>query len=155
MIIRLANADDLEELRELVARYSEETAEHGTERNDALLLDLLRYGIQADEAVVVAEQFEEIVGWCAWVHLPASPAGKVEGLGTYVLPDYRQEHVSRDMRRFAEEHARRLGYRYVDGVAAEGNAAALESVLRMGFRRVGVLVRRDFDGQGNEEAEAG
>lgn len=144
MQIRLATTDDLEALRGLVEAYTEETAQHGTERQPALLLDAILYGIRSDEAVVVAEQFDDVVGFCAWVHLPMSPDGKVEGLGTYVTPEWRLDHVSERMRQAARAHAVKRGYRYVDGVAADGNEAGLRSVLNMGFRAVGVLVRLDF-----------
>jgi len=144
MIIRLANTDDIEALRPLVGAYSIETAAQGTERNDELLLDAILYGIRAGEAVVVAEQFDELIGWCAWVHLPLSPPGKVEGLGTYVVDGMRQEYVSRDLRKFAEEHARGRGYRYVEGCAANDNVAGFQSVMRLGFKVVGQLVRKEF-----------
>jgi len=142
--IRLANTDDVPRLNALAIAYSLETEQHGTERNERLLCELLLYGIRAGEAVVVAEQDGDLVGFCAWVHLPHSPPTKVEGLGTYVVPPARRDHVSCALRKFAEEHAYRMGYRYVDGIAARDNPAGLESVLRRGFRVVGVHVRRDF-----------
>lgn len=149
MIIRLATTDDVEQLRELVVAYGEEVEERGTERNDALLLDAIVYGVRAGEAVVVAEHLEDIVGWCAWVHLPMSPRTKCEGLGTYVTPEWRHDGVSRKLRDFAERHATALGYRYVDGCAAEDNIAGFESVMRMGFRVIGRLVRLEFGANSN------
>lgn len=144
MQIRLATTDDVPRLNALAVAYSLETEQYGTERNERLLCDLLLYGIRAGEAVVVAEQEGDLVGWCAWVHLPHSSPGKVEGLGTYVVPAVRRDHVSCALRKFTEEHAVLLGYRYVDGIAASDNPAALESVLSRGFRVVGTHVRRDF-----------
>lgn len=154
MRIRLATSDDMPVLTKLVGFAAAEMAVHGTERDDAVYVSAIRYGIATGEAVVVAEQDDEIVGYCAWVHMPASPPGKAEGLGTWTFAPYRREHVARDMRRFAEEHAAAIGCRYVDGVVADGNEAGLQSALRAGFRVVGVLVRKDFgDGQeGHEEA---
>ena len=115
--IRLANTDDVPRLNALAIAYSLETEQHGTERNERLLCELLLYGIRAGEAVVVAEQDGD---WSAsargcicrtrlqrrWRarHLRRAPA--------------RRDHVSCALRKFAEEHAVRLGYRYVDGIAA-------------------------------------
>jgi GNAT superfamily N-acetyltransferase len=145
-VIRPANTDDIELLRPLVQAYSEETAAQGVERNDALLLDAIIYGIRAGEAVVVAESAGDLIGFCAWVHLPMIPPGKVEGLGTYVMPEWRGAGVSSGLRAAAEAHAVAHGYRYVDGVYATGNEAGRESVMKQGFREVGVMVRRDFEG---------
>ena len=145
MRIRLAETADIGAIRELVAKASEELAEaYEMPRVDELMMAGIVHGVREREAVVVAEQDGRLLGFCAWVHLPHSPPTKVEGLGTYVIPVARREHISCSMRQFAEEHAWRMGYRYVDGIAARDNPAGLESVLRRGFRVVGVHVRRDF-----------
>ena len=91
MRIRLADTDDVPRLNALAIAYSLETEQHGTERNERLLCELLLYGIRAGEAVVVAEQEGDLIGWCAWVHLPHSPPTKVEGLGTYRSEEHTSE----------------------------------------------------------------
>lgn len=147
MRIRLAEAADLGAIRELVEKASEELAEaYGMPRVDELMMAGIVHGVREGEAVVVAEQMEEIVGYCAWVHLPGCPPEAVEGLGTYVMPLARKDYVSHDMRVYATDHARRRGYEYVRGEVAMSNEAGLKSALANGFEITGYTVRKELGG---------
>jgi len=145
--IRLANVGDLGAIRELVEAVSVELEDaYGTPRMDDLMMAGITHGVREGEAVVVAEQLGGLVGYCAWVHLPSSPVGCVEGIGTYVVPMARKEYVSHDMRVFATEHARRLGYDFIRGELALNNEAGLKSALANGFEISGYTVRKDLGG---------
>lgn len=147
MRIRLADTADLGAIRELVAKASEELAEaYGTPRMDDLMMAGIVHGVREREAVVVAEQLDEIIGFCAWVHLPGCPPEAVEGIGTYVLPLARKDYVSHDMRQYASDHARRRGYQYVRGEVAMSNEAGLKSALANGFEITGYTIRKELGG---------
>lgn len=147
MRIRLAETADLGTIRELVEAASAELEEaHGTPRMDDLIMAGIVHGVREREAVVVAEQMGDIIGYCAWVHLPGTPPGMVEGLGTYVVPMARKDYVGHDMRMFATDHARRRGYQFVRGEAALNNEAGLRSALSNGFEIVAYVVRKDLGG---------
>jgi len=136
--IRLATQDDLPKLRLLVKYACEELEKNfGTPRMDDAFYDLLEQGIAAGEAVVVAEQQGDVIGWCCRVHRDGTPEGQVEG-GTWVWKPFRKEHVARDMRRFADEHAKAKGHTYVIGTAAKSNEAGIKSCLAEGFEIVAV-----------------
>lgn len=150
MILRLATLDDLPKLGELVSLASAELEEkHGTPRMDAGLMNCLRIGIESRQAVVVAEQGGEVLGWCARVMLPGLAPGHAEGLGSWVREDYRRQHVARDLRRFADEHARQMGATFVTGTAAKDNIAGVMSCRNEGYVIVGYLMRKELR---NEEA---
>lgn len=147
MKIRLAELSDLDAIRELVSMACEELeTAYGTPRMDDLMVASIALGIRAREAVVVAEQIGEIVGFCAWVHIPGCPADAVEGIGTYVLPMARKEYVSHDMRQFATDHARRLGYKFIRGEVALNNEAGIKSAVANGFEITGYTIRKELDG---------
>lgn len=147
MRIRLAEVGDLGVIRELVEQASAELEEaYGTPRMDDLMMAGIVHGVREREAVVVAEQMGDIIGFCAWVHLPGTPAGWVEGLGTYVVPMARKDYVSQDMRVYATDHARRLGYDHVHGEISLSNEAGLKSALANGFEISGYAVLKDLGG---------
>lgn len=148
MRIRLADASDIGAIQELVQQASAELAENfDAPRLDDLIMAGIVHGVREREAVVVAEQFDELIGFCAWVHLPGTPADGVEGLGTYVVPQARKDYVSHDLRVYATDHARRLGYKYVTGTLALDNEAGLKSALANGFTVAGYLVRKELGGR--------
>lgn len=143
MRIRLATPADLPVLQKLVAHSASELEEkYGTPRMDEGLMQCMKHGIDTKQAVVVAEQEGEIVGWCARVHLPGLPPGQVEGLGTWVHAPYRRERVGADMRSFADKHAKLLGAKFVTGVAAKDNVAGVRSCLDEGYEVVGYQMRK-------------
>lgn len=147
MRIRLAEVGDLGAIRELVEQASAELEEaYGTPRMDDLMMAGIVHGVREREAVVVAEQMGDIIGFCAWVHLPGLPPEVVEGLGTYVVPMARKDYVSHDMRVYATDHARRLGYQYVRGEVALNNDAGLKSALANGFEISGYVIRKELGG---------
>lgn len=152
MRIRLASLDDLPVIARLVRHAASELeTKYGTPRMDEGLLSCIRHGIETKQAVVVAEQEQppdskqfEVIGWCARVHLPGLPPGQAEGLGTYVWEPFRRERVGSDMRKFADEHARSIGMKFITGVAAKDNVAAVRSVLDDGYEVVGYQVRKNL-----------
>lgn len=154
MRIRLATQDDIGRIAELVVLASEELEEYGTPRVDDAVIAAIVGGIRDGEAVVVAEQEGEVVGFTARVHLPGSDPDCAEGIGRYVLPACRLDHVDRDMQRFAEAHARSRGRKYITGSIMKDNQASLAACLKGGYRVVGYLVRRDLYGQEEGQAEA-
>lgn len=136
--IRLATESDLPTLKKLVAFASEElAAKCGTARMDNVVYGLIERGVHDGEAVVVAEDSTNIIGWCARVSRPELPHGEVQGVGTWVFQPYRREKVARDMRRLADRHAKQLGARYVIGVASIKNDAGIKSVLAEGYEVYG------------------
>lgn len=150
MRIRLANDADIPVLQKLVAHAATELAEkYGTPRMDTGLMQCLKYGIDTKQAVVLAEQEQppdsknwEVIGWCARVHLPGLPPGQVEGLGTWTFEPFRRERVATDMRKFADDHARRCGARVITGIAAKDNVAGVRSCLDEGYEVVGYQMRK-------------
>jgi len=145
MRIRLATEADLPVLQKLVAHSAAELEEkYGTPRMDEGLMYCMRHGIETKQAVVVAEQAGEIIGWCARVHLPGLPPGQVEGIGTWVHEPFRRERVGADMRAFANEHARSLGAKYVTTAAARDNVAGVRSCLDEGFEVIGYVLRKEL-----------
>lgn len=156
MRLRLATLDDMPVLERLVRHAGIELEERfGTPRMDTVVLLAMRYGIDTGQAVAVAEQGDDIVAWCARVHMPGMPDGYAEGLGTWVWEPYRKEHVGRDLRRFTDEHAARCGIEYVTGVAAVGNDAGLQSCLREGYEVVGTAVRKRLPRRDSAPREKG
>lgn len=133
---------DLPALERMVAQAGEEmAAKFGCDRQENAQLAAFRFGISQGEAVVVAEQSSgDVVGFCAWVGLPLTPPGLVSGLGTYVLPEYRGDHVCHSMRQFAADHCRTLGYKRVRGELALENEAGRVSSEKEGFRVVAQIV---------------
>lgn len=144
MIIRLATEADLDTLKRLVVWACEELATRfGTPRADDLVFGMVSYGVKAGEAVAVAvDEYGDTVAWCARVRLPGLPDGYAEGVGTWVHPNVRKERIGRDIRKFADEHAKARGVRYVTGTAAKHNVAGLESCFSEGYEVVGYALRK-------------
>lgn len=144
MIIRLATEDDLPILEKLVEYAVQELeAKFQTPRN-SLVFEMVKYGIGAGEAVVVAEQDQDVVGWCARVSMPGMAEGHAEGLCTWTFKPFRREHVGRDMRAFADAHAKSRGAKFVTGIAAKDNVAGINSCLAEGYVITGYLLRKEL-----------
>lgn len=145
MTIRLATLADLPVLARLVEYAADELAEKfDTPRMGAGVTACIKHGLDTHQAVVVAEQQGEVIGWCARVSLPGLPEGQVEGLGTWVAEKYRRDGVAREMREFADEQARIRGAKFVTGIATKGNIAGIESCLAEGYKIAGFLMRKEL-----------
>lgn len=145
MILRLANMADLPALTEMVALASAELEEkHGTPRMDGGIIACLRIGIESRQAVVVAEQEGELVGWCARVMLPGLAPGHAEGVGTWTSPEHRKQGVAHDMRKFADEYAKSIGVRFITGIAAKDNVDGMMSARADGYEVIGYQVRKEL-----------
>jgi GNAT superfamily N-acetyltransferase len=100
----------------------------------------IQYGIRRGEAVVVAEESGELVGFVVWVAFPDAAEGEVLGAGTYVAPQFRRQLVSVEMREFAKDYCREKGRKYVSGAVFGENVAGLRAAKRTGARVRGYLV---------------
>ncbi len=148
MRIRLATQDDWPALVKLVGHFwDEQERRFGLPRLEHGTLALLRHGIETGQAVVVAEQNLELVGWCARVMAPGLPDGLAVGVGRWVFEPFRREHVGRDLCRFADQHAARCGATEITGEVAGTNEAALAAALADGWAVVGYSIRKPLKQQ--------
>lgn len=140
MQIRLAEQEDAEELWQLCEEFIEDQKQYGGPDNRKLLAIGIKWGMQHEEAVVVAEDAGRLVGFCAWVRFPDAADGEVNGLGTYVVPSARNLRVGNRMRAFATEHCREKGYTFVTGAVWSGNVGGMASAWSSGAHVVGTIV---------------
>lgn len=142
-MIRKATFGDLATIRPLVRAASEElSARFGAFDCTDVIVAGVANAIVAGDAVYVAMEDSQVVGWVAWSFVPS--ARFAVGLGTYVMPEWRRRGISKRLRDAAEEHCRRQGALVVSGVVAKGNVAALQSCLAEGFAVVGVAVEKEL-----------
>lgn len=140
MQIRLANPDDGPKLWALVEEYVEEQKSLGNPDQRKVLAMAIQYGVRRGEAVVVAEESSELVGFVAWVSLPDAAEGEVLGVGTYVAPQFRRQLVSVEMREFAKDVCKAKGKKFVSGAVFGENVAGLAAAKRTGAKVRGYLV---------------
>ena len=140
MLIRLANADDGTKLWRLVEEYIEEERGRGSPDQRKVIALAIEYGIRRGEAVVVAEEAGELVGFVVWVAFPDAAEGEVLGAGTYVSPRFRRQLVSVQLREFAKDFCRAKGKKFVTGAVWGDNTAALAAAKRTGAKVKGYLV---------------
>jgi|SRR5580765_4738139 len=140
VLIRLANGDDGQKLWRLVEEYIEEEKLRGSPDQRKVIAMAIEYGVRRGEAVVVAEESDELVGFVVWVSLPNVAEGEVLGAGTYVAPQFRRQLVSVQMREFAKDYCRAKGKKYVTGAVWGDNTAALKAAKRTGAKVKGYLV---------------
>lgn len=140
MVIRLAKPDDGPKLWRLVEDYLAEEVARGSPDQRKIIAMAIEYGVRRQEAVVVAEVSGELIGFCVWVGLPYAAEGEVIGAGTYVAPQFRRQLVSMELRKFAKEHCRAKGLKFVTGAVWGENVAALAAAKRSGAHIKGYLV---------------
>jgi GNAT superfamily N-acetyltransferase len=140
VLIRLANADDGPKLWALAEEYIDEQIELGNPDQRKVLAMAIQYGVRRGEAVVVAEECGELVGFAVWVAFPDAAEGEVLGAGTYVAPQFRRQLVSVQLREFAKDFCRAKGKKYVTGAVFGDNAAGLAAAKRTGANIKGFLV---------------
>ena len=120
-----------------------------------ILAVCMKYGIEHDEAVLVAEDDELLVGFVAWTHLPDAADGEVVAAGTYVAPDYRERGISNALRAAAKDRCREKGYRFVSGTVLTENHAGVQAVASSGGKIVGYIVRYDLRSSSQEGSRSG
>lgn len=141
--VRPALLDDLPELRRVIRVACDELkAEFGTPDASGVIFAGVVHGITGNQAVVVAEDAGKLVGFVAWVWFDELlPEDSVEGLGTWVAPDYRGSGLSVAMRRLARKRCVAAGRTCLSGVVALGNEAGRRSAEAQGLQVVGYAMR--------------
>lgn len=141
--IRRATDDDWVDIMMLYQGANDEIdATFGRGANMALIADGVKYALQNDDAVFLAEDDGKVVGVVAWTHTPLCKPAQCVGFGTFVRPRYRRQGVSKMLREAASAWCVSKGYASVEGIAAVTNVAGLRSVLADGFTIVGYLVEK-------------
>ena len=140
MTIRLAEQDDGPKLWALAEELIASQAEFGAPDYRRAMATFLAHGVSNYEAIVVAEQDGELVGFTAWARVPDGADGEVCGMGTYVKPSWRKGGLSNRLREFAKAHCKSKGYQFVTAVVWKGNYAGLASAESSGANIVGYLV---------------
>jgi ribosomal protein S18 acetylase RimI-like enzyme len=146
MLLEFATREDLPELGEAVVAASAELRDrHGTPDMSRAIVGGAAYGIDHQQAVVIARDGDGICGFVIWVWFEGVSAdGSVDGLGTWVARKYRRTGLGAAMRELAERRCVEAGRKCVSGIVALGNDAALESVTKAGFDVVGIAVTKRF-----------
>jgi GNAT superfamily N-acetyltransferase len=140
VLIRLANPGDGPKLWALVEEYIAEEVRRGAPDQRKVLTLAIEYGVRRGDAVVVAEESDELVGFVVWVAFPDAAEGEVLGAGTYVSPQFRRQLVSVQMREFAKDFCRAKGKKFVTGAVWGDNVPALKAAKRTGAKVKGYLV---------------
>jgi len=116
-----------------------------TEKNAEALCEMGMLASEKGEPCMVATTEEWHLGYTLWCELP-NPLGLdfrgrvLHGLGTYVMPEYREQGLSAELRDRAEYEAKRLGFTKVVGTAY--HQAGLQSVLARNYTIAGYHVER-------------
>jgi len=112
-----------------------------TEENVAILLALgMQWASRGDPTLVACDSSGQVIGFTLWGAFD-NMAGVLltkrtcNGVGTYVVPAWRNQGVASELRRAAANCARAKGYERVLG--ATFHEAALRSTLRVGFKVIG------------------
>lgn len=149
-MIRRWEPDDAPALLPLVLAFLTEHAAAGgdilpTEENAVHLVAIGMAAAAAGDPVFLADE-DGLVGFVLWVGVPHGVLTFRErvcqGLGTYVVPEHRREHLAKTMREVAVQQARVAGYTRVDGVARDKRG--LESGKAGGFVPSGVFCTIDL-----------
>lgn len=146
--VRMATRDDLPRLSRAVREASYELHQKfDTPDASDIIVAGAQHGIDTQQAVVVAEDPEnpdDLVGFVVWVWFDKlSPDGSIDGLGTWVHPEYRGSGLSAAMRAVARRRCVEAGRKRVSGIVALGNEAGLRAAQSQGLEVVGYVVRGD------------
>lgn len=146
MLVDYATPEDLPQLVQAIAVASAELeSDYGTPNVGTAIAAGAAFGIDRQQAVVVAKDDYGICGFAIWVWFEGlSPADSVDGLGTWVSKNHRRSGLGAAMRELAERRCVEAGRKSVTGIVALGNDAAFESVASEGFEVMGIAVRKVF-----------
>lgn len=119
-----------------------------TFKNAEALVQLGLLASQRNEPCLVADlDGDGPIGYTEWLEL-ANPLGLdfrgrfLTGLGTYVMPPFQNQGVSKKLRDAAEAQGARLGFTKVGGVAY--HSAGLQSVLNRGYKVAGFFTEKEL-----------
>lgn len=144
--VRLATEEDFPRLKALAKWLDDEHLESGEPSVLDKVVGGMAHMLREGQPLVVASDLKgDLIGFCAWAQLPNNLDGELSGLGTYVRPSHRGKRVSAYMRAVATAQWWARGARSVMGMVTAGNHAGLESVLKLGFRTIGWVVRMDLE----------
>lgn len=139
MRVRAATLADLPMLAEMVITAAQEV---GRPETAETVMQYVGIALHDGQLVPVLENGgRDLVGFCAWVRLPTSSDGRVEGCGTWVAEPYRLRGWSEKLRNEALMYQRTHGGRYVIGEADANDIAACRSVEKLGFRPDRIVYR--------------
>jgi len=141
IIVRLATEDDMAALLPLVDAFVEDQKRIGEPDQRAYILIAARQAMMTGEALVVAADGKELVGYLIWTAFPGAPKGEVLGAGTYVAPEYRSRGIAARMQRYALHHLFDMGYEWVTGAVALKNEAAIHLIGATGAEITGYVIR--------------
>jgi len=144
--IRTATLGDWSELAMLIEAFnSEKVLRYGEPDYTRMHLDACHLAIAGGHGgVYVAQDGDEVIGYCAWLSLPTMPVGVVDGIGTYVVPDRRRELVAEALNLAAIEHHKKAGATRVYGVVSNDNGPSRARMEAYGAKAVGTLYRWDL-----------
>lgn len=147
--IREWQPSDWKMLRPLMRQFLEEHCRQGGDflpsRNN--IEQFIRRGVKGagkGDPCLVAIEGGKVIGFCLWTGIPDTGLDLREnvcqGLGTFVLPEYRRQGWSTKLRAEGMNVAALAGYDRVDGVALANWTLAAGKAA--GFKPAGVLVRQ-------------
>lgn len=147
MKIRAATLEDWNEVAMLIEALNvEERAQYGMPDFTRLHLDTVHLIISTGlGGVFVAEDGGRLVGFSAWVSFPSFPVGYVEGIGAYVLPEYRRAKVAHELGVAGMNHFAANGGEYVYGRVYFANEPSVARCMAEGSEKIGYLIRRKIE----------
>lgn len=146
MSIRAATLEDWPRLSQMIGDFNAEKCEKFGEPDFTRMhLDACHLAItQGYGGVYVAEKDGVLVGYCAWLSLPTMPAGVVDGIGTYVVPDLRRTRIAEELTLAAIEFHKARGMRAAYGAVSLENVPSLGRMKAYGAEPVATVFKWDL-----------
>lgn len=141
IVVRLATEEDLPALLPMMDCFVEDQRSIGEPNQRDYLLIAARQALATGQALVVAADERELVGYLIWTAFPGAPKGEVLGAGTYVAPKYRGKGIAARMQRYALHHLFDMGYEWVTGAVALKNEPAIHLIGATGAEITGYVIR--------------
>lgn len=147
-MIRPWTESDRPTLEPLILAYLAENYSVGgdlrpTEKNADLLF---KCGVAANtvgDPTLLLEKDGTVIGFCLWVGMPNRELDlrekSVAALGTYIVPGFRRQGFSKELRREAIKVAKDRGYTRVDGIAY--HKIGFEAGVSVGVKAAGLVSR--------------
>jgi hypothetical protein len=145
--VRPATMDDWSALSAFVrASNAEQCEKYGMPDFTRIHLDTLGHALKSEVGgVYIALLDGAPVGFTAMLSFPSMPAGYVEGMTSYVVPDQRRTKVAHKLGVMCLDWHHQRGGRYVYGQVYAGNQTSLERCLAEGAEIVGFVIRRKIE----------